>query len=98
MLRPAGGAVPPPPPGLRIEVVRDEETLRAFEVAIVRGFTMPELEGQGSGAAFSADILTDDRQRLWVGWDGDRRVRPAADFVAAGIHDVTLGATGTEPR
>ena len=98
MLRPAGGAVPPPPPGLRIEVVRDEETLRAFEVAIVRGFMMPELEAQGPGAAFSADILTDDRQRLWVGWDEDRPVAAAASFVAAGINDVTLVATVPEAR
>lgn len=98
MLRPAGGTVPPSPPGLRIEVVRDEETLRAFEVAIVRGFTMPELEAQGPGAAFSADILTDDRQRLWVGWDEDRPVAAAASFVAAGINDVTLVATVPEAR
>ena len=98
MLRPAGGAVPPPPSGLRIEVVGDEETLRAFEVAIVRGFAMPELEAQGPGAAFSADILTDDRQRLWVGWDEDRPVAAAASFVAAGINDVTLVATVPEAR
>jgi GNAT superfamily N-acetyltransferase len=98
MLRPAGGAVPPPPPGLRIEMVRDEETLQTFEVAIVRGFTMPELEAQGPGAVFSADILTDDRQRLWVGWDEDRPVAAAASFVVAGINDVTLVATVPEAR
>jgi GNAT superfamily N-acetyltransferase len=98
MLRPAGGEAPPPPPELRIEEVRDEESLRAFEVAIVRGFMMPELEAQGPGAAFSAEILTDARQRLWVGWQEDWPVGAAATFVAAGINDVTLVATVPEAR
>ena len=98
MLRPAGGAEPPPPPRLRIEEVRDEESLRAFEVAIVRGFAMPDVEAQGPGAAFSAGILTDDRQRLWVGWEDGRPVVAAATFVAAGLNDVTLVATAPEAR
>ena len=98
MLRPAGGEAPPLPPGLRIEAVRDAEGLRAFEVAIVRGFSMRELEGQGPGAAFSARLLADDRQRLWVGWEADRPVSAAATFIAAGINDVTLVATVPEAR
>jgi hypothetical protein len=98
MLRPAGGEAPPAPPGLRIEAVRDEESLRAFEVAIVRGFPVPELVGQGPGTAFSANILTDDRQRLWVGREADRPVSAAATFVAAGINNVTLVATVPEAR
>jgi hypothetical protein len=93
MLRPTGGVAPPPPPGLRIEEVRDEKGLQAFEDAIIRGFVMPELEGHGPGTAFSAGSLTDDRQRLWVGWEADRPVSAAAAFVAAGIINVTLVAT-----
>lgn len=93
MLRPVGGDAPLPPPGLRIMEVRDEESLRAFEVAIARGFSAPEIEAQGPGALFSPDVLTDDRQRLWVGWEGERPVSAAATFVAAGINDVTLVAT-----
>jgi GNAT superfamily N-acetyltransferase len=98
MLRAAGGAAPPDPPGLRIEEVRDEERLRAFEVVIVRGFALPDIEAQGPGAAFSAAMLTDDRQRLWVGWEADRPVVAAAAFVAAGINNVTLVATVPEAR
>jgi GNAT superfamily N-acetyltransferase len=98
MLRPAGGESPPAPSDLRIEDVRDEKSLRAFEVTIVRGFGMPEVEAQGPGAAFSAGILTDDRQRLWVGWAGDQPVSAAAAFVDAGINDVTLVATVPEAR
>jgi GNAT superfamily N-acetyltransferase len=98
MLRAAGGAAPPDPPGLRIEEVRDEERLRAFEVVIVRGFALPDIEAQGPGAAFSAAMLTDERQRLWVGWEADRPVVAAAAYVAAGINDVTLVATVPEAR
>jgi hypothetical protein len=98
MLRPAGGVAPPNPPGLRIEEVRDAARLRACEVAIVRGFGLPEVAAQGPGAAFSAGMLTDERQRLWVGWEGDRPVGAAAAFVAAGITDVTLVATVPEAR
>jgi predicted GNAT family acetyltransferase len=59
---------------------------------------MPDVEARGPGAAFSAGILTDDRQRLWVGWEDDRPVVAAAAFVAAGINDITLVATVPEAR
>jgi hypothetical protein len=98
MYRPSGGETPPLPPGLRIEEVRNEESLRAFEVAIVRGFPIQELEGQGPGAAFSPGILSDHRQRMWVGWEADRPVSAAATFVEAGINDVVLVATVPEAR
>ena len=98
MLRPAGGEAPPLPPGLRIEEVREAESLRAFEIAIVRGFVSPELEAQGPGSAFSAGILADDRYRLWVGWQEDRPVSAAATFVAVGINNVTLVGTVPEAR
>lgn len=98
MYRPAGGTVPPAPTGLRIEEVHDEESLHAFEVAIVRGFPIEELAGQGSGAAFSPGILNDERQRMWVGWDSDQPVCAAATFVEAGINDVILVATVPEAR
>jgi hypothetical protein len=98
MLRPAGGHLPPPPPGLRIEEVRDEAGLRAFEVAIVRGFGSSDPELQQPGAVFGPDILGDARVRLWVGWEEDRPVSAAAAFVAAGINDVTLVGTVPEAR
>ena len=98
MLRLAGGVSPPAPAGLRIEEVQDEESLRAFEIAMVRGFESSELEAQGSGAMFSTGMLADDRYRLWVGWQEDRPVSAAATFVAAGINDVTLVGTVPEAR
>lgn len=98
MLRSPGGALPPTPPGLRIEEVRDEGSLRDFETAIVRGFESHDLEARGPGAAFSPGILADDRLRLWVGREGERPVCAAATFVAEGINDVTLVATVPEAR
>ena len=105
MLRPAGGALPPPPTGLRIEEVRDTEGMRAFEIAMVRSFGSPELESGSSelavqepGTTFSPGILTDDRYHLWVGWEDDRPVSAAATFVADGINNVTLVATVPEAR
>ncbi len=95
MYRPAGGAAPPLPAGLRIEVVRDEAGLWAFEHAIVRGFGSSDAEADELGKVFGAGILTDDRFRLWVGWEEERPVCAAATFVAAGINDVTL--VGTVP-
>jgi hypothetical protein len=98
MLRPVGGALPPPPSGLRIEEVRTAASLRAFESTIIRGFPIPALEGQEPGAAFGVDLLADERVRLWVGWEEDRPVSAAAAFVAAGITNVTLVATVPEAR
>jgi hypothetical protein len=97
-LRPVGGTVPPIAAGLRIEVVRDEAGLQAFEAAMVRGFQMHAFAGQGRGAAIGAGMLVDERQRLWVGWEGDRPVSASATFVTAGINDVTLVATVPEAR
>jgi GNAT superfamily N-acetyltransferase len=98
MLRPAGGEAPPLPPGLRIEEVRDEASRRAFEVVIKRGFASASAEAPEPDVAFNADILTDDRERRWVGWEEERPVSAAATFVAAGINDVTLVATVPEAR
>lgn len=98
MLRPAGGDVPPPPPGLRIELVRDEASLRAFEIAMVRGFEAADLEAEGPGTVFSPGVLADDRLRMWVGWEEDRPVCAAATFIDAGINDVTLVGTVPEAR
>jgi GNAT superfamily N-acetyltransferase len=98
MLRSAGSAAPASPPGLRIEEVHDEESLRAFERVIIEGFPIAELAGQGPGAAFKAEMLADERQRLWVGWEGERPVSAASAFVAAGVNNVTLVATLPQAR
>jgi len=98
MYRPAGGDLPPAPPGLRIEEVRDEESLRAFETVIIDGFPISQLAGQEPGAAFKVDMLADRRLRLWIGREEGQPVSAASAFVAAGINNVTLVATLPEAR
>jgi hypothetical protein len=98
MLRPVGGVVPACPPGLRIEEVRDEQSLHAFELAMVRGFSATELAALEPGEIFSPGMREDPRQRLWVGWEGDRPVSAAAAFVAEGMTNVHLAATVPEAR
>jgi hypothetical protein len=98
MLRPPGGTLPAPPDELRIEEVRDQRALKACEVAIVRGFPLPEVEARGPGAAFSPDLLADERVRLWVGWHEGKPVSAAVAFVAAGTVNITLVATVPEAR
>lgn len=93
MLRPAGGAPPAPPPGLRVAPVQDEAGLRAFERVVAHGFGSPDLEARGPGAVYDPGVLADDRYRLWVGWEGTRPVSAASAFVAAGVTDVAIVAT-----
>lgn len=98
MLRSPGGQSPSPPDGLTIEEVRDEQALRGFESAIVRGFSLPEIEVLGPGAAFTEADLHDDRIRMWVGWEEDQSVCAASIFVDAGINQVSLVGTVPEAR
>jgi hypothetical protein len=98
MLRPPGGATPSPPPDLRIEPVRSEGSLRAFEETILRGFWPEESTRPAPGTAVSPRLVSDDRLHLWVGWEDERPVCAASAFVAAGITNVTLVATVPEAR
>jgi hypothetical protein len=98
MYRPAGGEVPVPPPGLRVEKVHDERSLRGFEHAMVRGFPLEGAEKRPPGEVFVNDLLADDRNHMWVGWEGDRPVCAASTYVAEGINNVTLVATIPEAR
>lgn len=92
------GEAPLSPPGLRIEEVRDVEGLRAFARAMVRGFEAPELEAEDPGALVGAAMPDDERNRRWIGWEGDRAVSGAAAFVFAGIVNVTIVGTVPEAR
>jgi hypothetical protein len=97
-LRPAGGALPPFPAGLRIEAVRDVAALRAFEEVVVDGYPVEELQPFSPGALLDEQILADPRARRWVGWEGDRPVSAAAAFVAHGVVNVEFVATVPEAR
>lgn len=98
MLRLPGGQVPPSPAGVKVEEVHSERALRGFETAMVRGFSLPEVEALGPGAAFTEADLHDDRIRMWVGWEEGRPVSAASTFVEAGINQVSLVGTVPEAR
>jgi predicted GNAT family acetyltransferase len=59
---------------------------------------LPEHESPAPGTAFSPAMLSDNRRRLWVGWEGDRPVCAAASFTDAGVTNVDLVATVPEAR
>jgi hypothetical protein len=98
MLRAAGGALPPIPTGLRVEEVRTEASLHAFEQVVIRGFPMEEMASLSPGSAFAASILDDERMRLWLGWEGEQPVSVALTSVEEGINHVHLVATVPEAR
>jgi hypothetical protein len=93
MLRPVGGELPAPPPGLRVQEVRDLASLRAAEVVTVRGFGPTDPELQQPGVLFGPALLDDPRFRMWVGWADDQPVSTSATFIAEGINNVINVAT-----
>ncbi|MDP9367180.1 MAG: GNAT family N-acetyltransferase [Chloroflexota bacterium] len=93
-----GRSLPPPPPGLRIDEVRDAAALRAWEAAAGAGFPFPEWDSLGPGSLIGEGVLGDPRWRLWTGWLEDRPVSIAAAFVEHGISNVVLVATVPEAR
>ncbi len=97
-LLPPGRSLPPAPPDLRIEEVRDVAALRAWESAAGTGFPFPEWEAHGPGSLIGEGVLDDPRWRLWTGWLEERPVSIAAAFVEHGISDVVLVATVPEAR
>jgi hypothetical protein len=97
-LLPQGKALPPAPPGLRIEEVRDIAGLLAWERVLIDGFPVEELADAPSGAMMPEAWLREERARFWVGWEGDRAVCAASTWVDEGINDVTMVATLPEVR
>lgn len=90
MLRPAGGELPPAPPGLRIERVQTIDQLHAAEAIIGNGFEFGEF---APGSIFGPGLLAEERWRAWIGLEGDRPVSAAAVYSAAGINNVSFVAT-----
>ncbi|MDP8907855.1 MAG: GNAT family N-acetyltransferase [Chloroflexota bacterium] len=93
LYRPAGGAPPPAPAGLRVAEVRDATALAAAERALLEGFEVTELLPVVAGSLLDERVLRDPRLRLWVGWEGEQPVSAAATFIEAGLNQVTAVAT-----
>jgi len=97
-LLPQGNALPPPPPGLRIEEVRDRAALQAWERVIIDGFPVDDLADAPPGAMMPEAWLSEDRARFWVGWEDERAVCASSAWVDEGINDVTMVATLPDSR
>ncbi|MBA3416494.1 MAG: N-acetyltransferase [Chloroflexia bacterium] len=97
-LLPAGAVAPPPPAGLRIERVADEETLARWERVAVAAYPFRDLRGFGRGALLGEGILADDCHRLWLGSVGETDLAAAQAHLAHGLTDVLLVATLRQAR
>lgn len=88
MVRPAGGNAPPVPANLRIEPVTDERGMRDFELAMIRGYPVRELEDRPSGTGFPAALLELPWVRFWVGYEDDRPVATSGALVHHGLNHI----------
>jgi len=94
LVRPPGAqAVPPTPPGLRLERVGGTEALADWERVAVDGFPFRELQPYRPGGLLGERVLADERLRLWVGYEQDRPVCVGSLFVDAGVAAFSLGVT-----
>jgi Acetyltransferase (GNAT) domain len=98
MLRAAGGDLPTIPNGLRIEEVRTEASLHAFEQVAISGFPMEGIASLVPGSIFSPAILNDERMKFWLGWEGEQPVSIGLTRVEEGINHVHIIATVPEAR
>jgi len=88
MVRPAGGLLPPSPPGLRIESVHDEAGMADFERGMIAGYPVPELDGAAPGTGFPARLLEVPNIHFWVGYEDGRPVATAGALVHHGLNHV----------
>ena len=90
---PRDQAVPPAPPGLRLERVGGTEALEDWERVAVDGFPYRELQPYRPGALLGERVLADERLLLWVGYEQDQPVCAGSLFVDAGVAAFSLGVT-----
>ncbi|MGQ0464741.1 MAG: GNAT family N-acetyltransferase [Sporichthyaceae bacterium] len=93
MVRPAGGAAPPLPTGLRIERVRDAAGLADFVSIVVAGFGM-----NSHGLPLADPVVLDGPVQMFVGYLDDRPVATAGARVGFGVTDVDWVANLPEVR
>ena len=90
---PRDQAVPPAPPGLRLERVGGTEALEDWERVAVDGFPYRQLQPYRPGALLGERVLADERLLLWVGYEQDQPVCAGSLFVDAGVAAFSLGVT-----
>jgi hypothetical protein len=97
MLRPAGGPVPDPPPGLEIQRVSTAAGVAEFERTVIAGYPIAELADAPDGALFGPGLL-DTGWALFCGRVDGVAVCTAAGHVSDGIQVVEIVSTLAEHR
>ena len=93
------GAVPRPAPAeLRIELVRDRDSLDAWERVAIEGYPLEALKDSPSGVLMPSGWVDEPRAKFWVGWVEDEPVCAAMAWTEHGINDVTMVATVPSAR
>ncbi len=77
----------------RVRRVTDAATLRRWEKTAVRGYPLPELEGEPEGAVAPAGLLDDRRFGFWAGEENGEINSIAMAFRARGLGSLALGVT-----
>jgi len=97
MVRPAGGALPAPPPLLRIVEATDAATLADGERVTIEGYPLPELQPVRTGSLFDARGVG-ARLRMWVGYLDDRAVATATALIDEAVNGIYAVATLPDVR
>ncbi|MEX0664240.1 MAG: N-acetyltransferase [Acidimicrobiia bacterium] len=85
MLRPAGPATVPTPPGLEIVEVRDDGMLEQFDRTMAEAYPVPEIQGRRS---FHAGLLELPGWHMWLGMIDGEPVGTSAAHVSDTLVDV----------
>jgi hypothetical protein len=86
------------PASVRVEQVIDEAGVRDWEHVAVNGFPFPEMQPLETGSLVDEGILTDQRMRMWVGYDKHEPVCIGTLFVDCGLANFQLGVTMPKAR
>ena len=97
-LLPASAQPTQPPAELRIERVRDQRGLDAWERVAIEGYPLEPLRDAPSGVLMPARWLDEPNASFWVGWQNERPVCASMGWTQHGVNDVTMVATVPEAR
>jgi GNAT superfamily N-acetyltransferase len=95
MLREPGGNAPAPPAELHVERVTDARTADAYEIALIDGFPIRDLQPARPGAFFEGDVVNAAGWHHYVGFVDDVPVATASAYV--GPHTLRVDNVATLP-
>jgi hypothetical protein len=90
LVRPPGGPLPSPAPGLEVREVGDARELRQWERVVVEGYPLADLQPHRPEALFGPGVLA-GRMRAWVGCAEGEPAAAGASCVVDGLHVLVIG-------